>query len=173
MWTLLVAGVGFHNRKAIYLKKTAEILMEKHGGDIPRDYVEITKLPGVGPKMAHLCMQAAWGDTVGIGVDVHVHRICNRLKWTGPGGTNTPEKTRKALEEWLPRDRWQPINVMMVGFGQVYCSKTTGEIVRVEDSVYDMAWQRVMKKGKFLLLVERVCDFFFVRIGRLHVITAI
>jgi endonuclease III len=52
----------------------------------------LTDLPGVGPKMSHLCMQYAWGKTEGIGVDVHVHRISNRLGWVR---STTPEATRK------------------------------------------------------------------------------
>ena len=60
------------------------------------------KLPGVGPKMAHLCMDVAWGEVTGIGVDTHVHRISNRLGWTRKK-TQDPEQTRKALEEWMPR----------------------------------------------------------------------
>ena len=60
------------------------------------------KLPGVGPKMAHLCMDVAWGEVTGIGVDTHVHRISNRLGWTRKR-TQDPEQTRKALEEWMPR----------------------------------------------------------------------
>jgi len=77
------------------------------------------KLPGVGPKMAMLTMQEAWGSSVGIGVDVHVHRICNRLGWVK--NTKTPEQSRKQLESWLPKDKWQPINRLMVGFGQTVC----------------------------------------------------
>ena len=52
--------------------------------------------------MAHLCMDIAWGNVTGIGVDTHVHRIANRLKWVKKP-TKTPEGTRKGLEEWLPQ----------------------------------------------------------------------
>jgi endonuclease-3 len=43
-----------------YLKKTAQILKEKYNSDIPPTLKELMELPGVGPKMAHLCMQVAW-----------------------------------------------------------------------------------------------------------------
>ena len=59
-------------------------------------------LPGVGPKMAHLVMDIAWGNVTGIAVDTHVHRISNRLGWVKKP-TKDPEDTRKALEDWLPR----------------------------------------------------------------------
>jgi len=59
-------------------------------------------LPGVGPKMAHLVMDIAWGNVTGIAVDTHVHRISNRLGWVKKT-TKYPENTRKALEDWLPQ----------------------------------------------------------------------
>ena len=88
-------------RKAQYLKKTAQILKDKYGGDIPNSVKELCDLPGVGPKMAYLTMTAAWNKCVGIGVDTHVHRISNRLGWTRRT-TKEPEQTRKELEDWLP-----------------------------------------------------------------------
>lgn len=78
------------------------------------------ELPGVGPKMAHICMQIAWGEVSGIGVDTHVHRICNRLKWVRKP-TKTPEETRKGLEDWLPKPLWREVNHLLVGFGQETC----------------------------------------------------
>lgn len=78
------------------------------------------KLPGVGPKMAHICMDTAWNLVTGIGVDTHVHRISNRLHWV-ENPTKEPEKTRIALEKWAPYELWKEINLMMVGFGQTVC----------------------------------------------------
>ncbi|VDM02857.1 unnamed protein product [Schistocephalus solidus] len=75
---------------------------------------------GVGPKMAHLTMRCAWKVVSGIGVDTHVHRISNRLRWV-PKPTKTPEQTRLALEAWLPRAYWNEINNLLVGFGQQTC----------------------------------------------------
>lgn len=67
---------------------------------------------------ADSCSKCAWDINAGIGVDVHVHRITNRLKWHKPP-TNTPEQTRLNLQSWLPSHLHKPINPMMVGFGQV------------------------------------------------------
>ena len=94
--------------------------MDKYNGDIPKSAEELCKLPGVGPKMAHLCMQVAWNTVTGIGVDTHVHRISNRLRWV-PKPTKTPEETRIALEAWLPKELWSEINYLLVGFGQETC----------------------------------------------------
>lgn len=78
----------------------------------------LMSLPGVGPKMAYLCLSAAWGRTEGIGVDVHVHRITNLWGWHK---TKNPEETRLALQAWLPKELWHEINWLMVGFGQTVC----------------------------------------------------
>jgi endonuclease-3 len=113
IWT-----VGFHNNKTKYIKAAAVILRDKYNADIPSTAEELMKLPGVGPKMAYLCMSAAWGKHEGIGVDVHVHRITNLWGWNK---TKTPEETRKALESWLPKDKWHEINKLLVGLGQTVC----------------------------------------------------
>lgn len=114
----LIRTVGFHNNKTKYIKATALILRDQHGGDIPSTPEGLMALPGVGPKMAYLCLSAAWGKHLGIGVDVHVHRITNLWGWNK---TKTPEETRKALQSWLPHDKWHEINKLLVGLGQTAC----------------------------------------------------
>lgn len=56
----LIYPVGFYRRKAEYLKKTAKILHDQFGGDIPNTIEKLVSLPGVGPKMAHIAMNVAW-----------------------------------------------------------------------------------------------------------------
>ncbi|XP_029802284.1 endonuclease III-like protein 1 isoform X1 [Suricata suricatta] len=116
----LIYPVGFWRNKVKYIKQTSAILQQRYGGDIPASVAELVALPGVGPKMAHLAMAVAWGTVSGIAVDTHVHRIANRLGWTRTA-TKSPEKTRAALEEWLPRELWSEINGLLVGFGQQTC----------------------------------------------------
>ncbi|KAF4982891.1 hypothetical protein FZEAL_1587 [Fusarium zealandicum] len=111
-------AVGFHNNKTKYIKQAAEIIRNKWNDDIPDSILGLTSLPGVGPKMAYLCMSVAWGRTEGIGVDVHVHRITNLWGWNK---TKNPEETRAALQSWLPQDRWHEINHLLVGLGQSIC----------------------------------------------------
>ncbi|XP_014668158.1 PREDICTED: endonuclease III-like protein 1 [Priapulus caudatus] len=116
----LIYPVGFWKKKIMYIKDTAMVLKEEYNTDIPSSVEQLCKLPGVGPKMAYLVMHIAWGQTVGIGVDTHVHRISNRLGWVSKP-TTRPEATRKALEDWLPREMWDDVNLLMVGFGQQTC----------------------------------------------------
>ncbi|KAK6279380.1 hypothetical protein POUND7_019647 [Theobroma cacao] len=122
----LIYPVGFYTRKAINVKKIAKICLMKYDGDIPSSLEELLLLPGIGPKMAHLVMNIAWDDVQGICVDTHVHRICNRLGWVSRPGTKQktlyPEETRVALQQWLPKEEWVPINPLLVGFGQTICT---------------------------------------------------
>mgnify|MGYP001599599697 CR=1 FL=1 len=122
----LIWAVGFHNNKTRYIKGAAEILRDSHGGDIPDTAEGLMALPGVGPKMAYLCLSAAWGKVEGIGVDVHVHRITNLWGWHGRAGTKGPEETRARLEGWVPRGKWAEINWLLVGFGQTVCMSEKG-----------------------------------------------
>ncbi|KAI0857566.1 DNA glycosylase [Xylaria cubensis] len=117
----LIYAVGFHNNKTKYLQQAAAICRDKYDGDIPDSIEGLVSLPGVGPKMAHLCLTAAWGRTEGIGVDVHVHRITNLWGWHGKSGSKNPEDTRAKLESWLPRENWHEINTLLVGLGQTIC----------------------------------------------------
>ncbi|KAH8599387.1 DNA glycosylase [Bisporella sp. PMI_857] len=114
----LIWVVGFHNNKTKYIKAAAEIIRDSWNGDIPDTAEGLMSLPGVGPKMAYLCLSSAWGRTEGIGVDVHVHRITNLWGWHKTKG---PEETRIALQAWLPKELWHEINWLLVGLGQAIC----------------------------------------------------
>ncbi|XP_033144341.1 endonuclease III homolog 1, chloroplastic isoform X19 [Brassica rapa] len=122
----LIYPVGFYARKATYMKKIAKICLEKYNGDIPSSLDDLLALPGIGPKMAHLILHIAWNDVQGICVDTHVHRICNRLGWVSRPATkqktSSPEETRVALQQWLPKEEWVAINPLLVGFGQTICT---------------------------------------------------
>jgi endonuclease III len=110
--------VGFWRRKTGYIQSAARILRDDFEGDVPKTIDELCSLPGVGPKMGFLALQSAWNINVGIGVDVHVHRVSNRLKWVK---SNDPEGTRLQLQSWLPKELHRTINKTLVGFGQVIC----------------------------------------------------
>lgn len=111
----LIQKVGFHNNKTKYIKESAEMIIAQYNGDIPQSADEMMKLPGVGPKMAYIVESIAFKTNSGIGVDTHMHRMFNDLKWVN---STTPEGTREQLEGWLPRERWGEVNALWVGFGQ-------------------------------------------------------
>ncbi|KAK8835979.1 alpha,alpha-trehalase nth1 [Tritrichomonas musculus] len=115
----LIKKVGFHKDKAERIIEAAKICHRDYDDDIPHTMKELTALKGVGIKMATLCMADAWHEQVGIGVDVHVHRISNMLKWVK---TNQPDKTEIELQKVFPKELWEPLNQAIVGFGQTICS---------------------------------------------------
>ncbi|KAI0728835.1 DNA glycosylase [Fomitopsis betulina] len=115
-----ICKVGFWRRKTQYIKQATQRLHDDFDSDVPKTVDELCSLPGVGPKMAFLCLQDAWKLNAGIGVDVHVHRITNRLGWHKPP-TKTPEETRLNLQSWLPLELHPEINALLVGFGQTIC----------------------------------------------------
>jgi len=114
----LIRAVGFHNNKVKFIKGATQIIADQHDGRIPDTMDGLLALPGVGPKMALIVLRVAFGKVEGISVDTHVHRIANQLGWTGEAPTKTPEKTRAALEAWMPSDIWPDVNLLLVGFGQ-------------------------------------------------------
>merc|ERR1719322_1584888 len=95
-------------------------------------------------------MNIAWKKQSGIGVDVHVYRISNRLGWTlKKEGTKNPEQTRVALESWLPEDKWTEINWLLVGFGQEVClpvGPRCGECLNRQLCPVGRNWQPSPKK---------------------------
>jgi len=109
-----IQGVGFHREKAKRAKEMAKALAER-GCMPPESYEELVKLPGVGRKTANVYL-SAMGK--GIGVDVHVHRIANRLGWVKTG---RPEETEEELRRLFPREVWGELNHTLVAFGQTIC----------------------------------------------------
>ena len=113
----LIYPVGFYRDKARHLKALPKVLREKFGGVLPNTVEELCELPGVGRKTANLTVAVGF-DLPAICVDVHVHRISNRL---GLVKTKTPFETEMALRELLPVRYWKTWNSILVSFGQTRC----------------------------------------------------
>ncbi len=110
-------GVGFYKVKAKHIQKLSAIVLEKDGGNIPTTFEELTSLPGVGRKTANCVLNYAFGKPA-IAVDIHVHRISNRLGWVK---TDAPEETEEALKKMIPMDLWSKVNMLFVDYGQRIC----------------------------------------------------
>ena len=113
----LIFPVGFFREKARHLKKLPIVLEEKFGGILPHTVEELCELPGVGRKTANLTVAVGF-NLPAICVDVHVHRICNRL---GLIKTKTPFESEMALRKILPVRYWKTWNSHLVSFGQTRC----------------------------------------------------
>ena len=114
----LIYPVGFYRNKAVFVRDAAKMILEECGGTVPSTLEEMVKLPGVGRKTANLVMILAFNSTENICVDIHVHRISNRLGWVR---TKTPEDTEQALYRTLDRQWWPVVNQYLVTWGQNVC----------------------------------------------------
>lgn len=114
----LIYPVSFYRNKAVFVKDAATMIVKKFGGTVPRTMEELMTLPGVGRKTANLVMILAFKGDDNICVDIHVHRISNRLGWVQ---TRTPEETEQALYKTLERQWWPIVNLYLVTWGQNMC----------------------------------------------------
>lgn len=113
----LIFPVGFYKNKAKFLKDLPKVMNEKFGGEVPKTIDELVTLPGVGRKTANLVLAQAF-EIPAICVDVHVHRILNRLDYVR---TKTPFDTEMRLRKKLPKKYWLTVNTVFVMFGQYLC----------------------------------------------------
>ena len=137
----LISCVGFFNQKAKHMSAAAKMIVDKFGGKVPDSAEGLMELPGVGPKMAHLVMNIAFGVCQGIGVDQHVHRICNDLHWAKG---KDAEETRKCLETWVPYEDWARINLLLVGLGQQMQTKKAEMLLRCLETSHPCAALQLM-----------------------------
>tara|TARA_Y100000310_G_scaffold325771_1_gene389787 strand:- start:967 stop:1578 length:612 start_codon:yes stop_codon:yes gene_type:complete len=110
-------GIGFYKVKTKNIHKLSKIIIEKYNNNIPSTFEKLTSLPGVGRKTAN-CVLAYTFKQPAIAVDVHVHRISNRLGWVK---TNTPEETEEELKKIVDKKNWNKINKLFVSHGQTTC----------------------------------------------------
>ena len=114
----LIYPVSFYRNKARHVKAACRLLVERFGGDVPSTMEDLLILPGVGRKTANLVLILAFKSRRNICVDIHVHRISNRLGWVR---TSTPEETEEALYRVAPARWWPLVNLYLVTWGQNVC----------------------------------------------------
>lgn len=116
-----IQGINFNQNKSIFIHAAAVKIKEDFKGIVPSTLKELTSFKGIGPKVAHLILQISFGETSGVAVDTHVHRISNRLGFVK--FTKDPVKTMEGLMLKFDKKYWEEININLVGFGQLVCGK--------------------------------------------------
>ncbi|WKN32410.1 endonuclease III [Porifericola rhodea] len=116
----LIKGCTFYESKSRQILAIAKTIIDEYQGDLPADFDTLLNFKGVGPKCANLALGIACRQ-MRIGVDVHVHRVCNR--W-GYIEANSPEKSVFALQQKLPEKYSVEINRLLVPFGKHVCRGT-------------------------------------------------
>jgi endonuclease-3 len=141
-----IKPVGMTKVKAKWIKDACRILLEHHGGTVPKDMDALLQLPGVGRKTANVVLQTAYGMVTGIIVDTHVSRLAPRIGLTAPDvaadaesddddddDDDAPKKRRKKkkkssedieaeLMQIVPRDQWTFFGPALVLHGRRVCT---------------------------------------------------
>jgi len=113
----IIHSIGFFNVKAVRIKNISRIIVDQFGGNVPSDIEKLLELPGVGRKTANCVLVYAFNKPA-IPVDVHVHRISNRI---GLVDTKTPEQTEAELTNIVDKKHWLKVNDTFVMYGQNIC----------------------------------------------------
>jgi len=113
-----IHSCGFFNAKAKNLVAAARIIMDEHGGQVPRDRDVLTTLPGVGRKTANVVVSNAFGVQA-IAVDTHVFRVSNRI---GLASAKDVEETERQLMKNIPEARWSEAHHWLIYHGRQVCS---------------------------------------------------
>jgi endonuclease-3 len=113
----LIQKIGFYNVKASRLKEVSQLIIKKYNGEVPANLDDLLTLPGVGRKTAN-CVLVYGFKKPAIPVDIHVHRISNRI---GIVNTKNPEETENVLQKSIDKKYWIRVNETFVTFGQNIC----------------------------------------------------
>ena len=114
----IIRPIGTYNRKAIYIKEIASILIDKYNGTVPKDRNALESLPGVGRKVANVILYE-WFKEPSIAVDTHVDRVSKRLG-LAKQNDNVLEVEKKLMKTF-PKDTWGKRHLQLVLFGRYYC----------------------------------------------------
>ena len=113
----IIKSIGFFHVKSKRIIEVAQIIHTKYKDKVPEDLDTLIQLPGVGRKTAN-CVLVYTFEKPAIPVDIHVHRISNRL---GLVDTKNPEETEQELMKKIPKKYWIDINDTFVMYGQNIC----------------------------------------------------
>jgi endonuclease-3 len=110
--------LGLAKTKARNVKRLAELLLERHGGAVPRSFAELEALPGVGHKTASVVMAQAFGVPA-FPVDTHIHRLAQR--WGLSNGLSV-EQTERDLKGLFPQEAWNKLHLQIIFYGREHCT---------------------------------------------------
>jgi endonuclease-3 len=114
----IIRPCGLSPRKSQAIHELSQILVEKHGGEVPAAFEALEALPGVGHKTASVVMAQAFGVPA-FPVDTHIHRLAKR--WKLSEGRNV-EQVERDLKKLFPRDRWNALHLRIIFCGREHCS---------------------------------------------------
>ena len=114
----IIRPCGLSPQKAKAIVGLSRILVEQHGGEVPRTFEELEALPGVGHTTASVVMAQAFGVPA-FPVDTHIHRLAQR--WKLSSGRNVVQ-TEKDLKKLFPREHWNALHLRIIFYGREHCT---------------------------------------------------
>ena len=114
-----IHSCGTYRSKSRYIHELSRILLERHGGNVPKTMEELVALPGVGRKTASIILSVAFGKNKSIAVDTHVLRVARRL---GLSKHASPDKISDDLMKASPRAEWGRVTTLLISHGRAVCT---------------------------------------------------
>lgn len=121
-----IRTIGLYHSKARHLLQTCELLLQKHGGEVPRSRASLEALPGVGRKTANVVLNVAFGEPT-MAVDTHVHRVANR---TGLSNGHTPLAVEQDLLRCIPPEFARDAHHWLILHGRYVCKARSPDCPR-------------------------------------------
>ncbi len=121
----IIKPCGLGPAKASNILKLSKILHENHEGNVPQNFDDLEKLPGVGHKTASVVMSQAFGYPA-FAVDTHVHRCMYR--WGLSSGRSVVQ-TEKDAKRLFPKEKWSKLHLQIIFYGREYCPARNFEII--------------------------------------------
>jgi len=113
----IIKSIGLYKNKASNIIKLSQMLVSDYGGEVPGDFNELVKLPGVGRKSANVILAECFGEQR-IAVDTHVFRVANRI---GLADSDDVVKTEEMLMDVLPHEKWTRAHHLIIFHGRNIC----------------------------------------------------
>ena len=114
----LIKSIGIFRVKAKSIYLLSKMLLEKHGGQVPKSFEDLEKLPGVGHKTASVVMSQGFGYPA-FPVDTHIHRLAQR--WGLTNGRDVVQ-TEKDLKRLFPKKSWNKLHLQIIYYGRQFCT---------------------------------------------------
>ena len=114
----IIRPCGLAPQKSLNISNLSKILVEKHNGNVPENFIDLENLPGVGHKTASVVMSQGFGHAA-FPVDTHIHRLAQR--WGLTKGKNVSD-TEKDLKKLFPKQSWNKLHLQIIFYGRSHCT---------------------------------------------------
>ena len=114
----IIRPCGLAPQKSANISKLSDMIIEKHQGKVPSNFIDLEQLPGVGHKTASVVMSQGFGFPA-FPVDTHIHRLAQR--WGLTSGKNVTQ-TEKDLKKLFPEEKWNKLHLQIIFYGRSHCT---------------------------------------------------